>query len=493
MKTDNKALSLHSAIIDKVKGSGMNVDLDEALEICGAGKYQVFHCALMVAILGAAMLEMIGCSFILPAAACDLDLSNSIKGIITSIPNIGVIITAPFWGRAADTFGRKPVLLFTSLVSGIICLTAAFMPGLLSFALCKLLGSLFLSCPSSLGFAYTGEMIPKRRRDLALMICNAFLMFVASLCPIIAWGVLSYDWWNSPLRLRQWRVLTVMYVAPLILAALWLTQAQESPKFLMMKGKHQDALDVLKHIYASNSGCSKDNFCVRSLKISEEDSVKSSSDGNCEVGNKIMANSVFALLRPPHVNWLALTGFLMFGLFSLLNGLFLFTPDTVNKVMTYPSDKSVTICMLMNQSGNSTSSDNCVDMISYRTFSITVVTSLINGILVMLVSLSPLTKKTSLIGMFVLVGVACLVSAITTNRIIAGVSMSALQLTALGIGPLTAYSVELFPTSLRATAVGAVLMFGRIGSVVGANVSGIFLAGACTAIFYIFSALLFRE
>lgn len=43
----------------------------------------------MVAILGAAILEMIGCSFILPAAACDLNLSNSIKGIITSIPNIG--------------------------------------------------------------------------------------------------------------------------------------------------------------------------------------------------------------------------------------------------------------------------------------------------------------------------------------------------------------------------------------------------------------------
>lgn len=54
----------------------------------------------------------------------------------------GVIITAPFWGRAADTFGRKPVLLFTSLASGVIGLTAAFMPGILSFAICKLLGSL---------------------------------------------------------------------------------------------------------------------------------------------------------------------------------------------------------------------------------------------------------------------------------------------------------------------------------------------------------------
>lgn len=41
------------------------------------------------------------------------------------------------------------------------------------------------------------------------------------------------------------------------------------------------------------------------------------------------------------------------------------------------------------------------------------------------------------------------------------------------------------------TAVGGVLMFGRLGSVVGANAAGIFLAGACTATFYGFAALLF--
>ncbi|XP_050349591.1 putative transporter svop-1 [Nymphalis io] len=489
MKTEKKSLSLHKGITHNLNVD-MEVDLERALELCGAGKYQVFHCALMVAILGAAILEMVGCSFILPAAACDLDLSNSMRGIITSLPNIGVIITAPFWGRAADTFGRKPVLLFSTSVSGIIGLIAAFMPSLLSFGLCKFLGSLFLSCPSSLGFAYVGELMPKKRRDLAVLICNASLMLVASLCPIIAWGALSYDWWNSPLNLRSWRVLTAMYVAPLILAALWLTQAKESPKFLMTKGEDKKALDVLKHIYASNSGRPKENYCVTSLKFSAEDNEQRFSDGNCELGEGTMKNSAFALLRPPHVKWLALTGFLMFGLFSLLNGLFLFAPDTINKMMTHSSNEPVTICTLMNQPENLTLSDKCVDQISFATFEVTVVTSLIYGTLVMLISLSPLAKRTSLICMFVLASATCLVSAMTTNRIIAGVSMSALQITALGIGPITAYSVQLFPTSLRATAIGAVMMFGRMGSVIGANVTGIFLAGTCTIIFYIFSALL---
>lgn len=43
----------------------------------------------MLAILAAALLEMIGIAFVLPTAACDLDLPDSMKGIITSIPNIG--------------------------------------------------------------------------------------------------------------------------------------------------------------------------------------------------------------------------------------------------------------------------------------------------------------------------------------------------------------------------------------------------------------------
>ncbi|CAH2207395.1 jg2824, partial [Pararge aegeria aegeria] len=61
--------------------------------------------------------------------------------------------------------------------------------------------------------------------------------------------------------------------------------------------------------------------------------------------------TALALLRPPHLKWLALTGFLMFGLFSLLNGLFLFSPNTINKIMSQ-ADQHATICMLMNQPEN---------------------------------------------------------------------------------------------------------------------------------------------
>ncbi|CAG9580140.1 unnamed protein product [Danaus chrysippus] len=410
----------------------------------------------------------------------------------------GVILTAPVWGRAADALGRKPVLLFSTAVSGTLALVAAFMPNLIGFALFKFASSLFLSCPSSLGFAYAGELMPRHKRDLAVMICNALSMLTSTFCPLLAWGILSYNWDNSPIPLRPWRVLTIVYAVPVILAAIWVTQAKESPKFLMAKGKHEEALEVLKHIYAFNTGLDKENFCVKSLKICSDDTLEQNSD------SPTSKEDSSSLLRPPHLKWLVLIGFLMFGLFSLnksvihdvseyficlrLNGLFLFVPDTLNKAVL--SDKPRTVCELINQPQNQTSSA-CSDTISYGTFQVTVICSLVYGTLVMLVSLSSVSKRSQLIIMYSLVGVTCIISALTTNKLLAGISMSALQITALGIGPLTAYAVEMFPTTLRGTAVGAVLMFGRVGSVVGANLAGVFLAGSCTATFYGFSGLLF--
>ncbi|CAH2040159.1 unnamed protein product, partial [Iphiclides podalirius] len=466
------------------KSKNMEADLEEALEIAGFGKYQYFHCALMVVTLAAALVEMIGCSFILPSAACDLDLPDSLRGILASIPNIGVILTAPLWGRAADSLGRKPVLLLSSAIAGFLGFTAAFMPSLVTFALCKLAGSFFLSCPSSLCYAYAGELMPRKKRDKTLLVCNALLMLSASLTPILAWTILSNEWTG----LKPWRLLTTVYALPLILSSLCLTLAKESPKFLVTRGKYDEALVVLRHIYSLNSGMEQDSFCVESLKRSIDESGREIRLDTAQIDRKI---SALSLLRPPHLQWLALLGFLMFGLFSLLNGLYLFTPDTINKLLN-PTDTAYrTICEVINLHVNKTSDGTCNDTISRDTFQIMVVATLVYGAVVMMISLSPVPKKVQLVTMFVVVGAACITSELTTNRLLAGVSMSALQMTALGIGPLTAYAVHLFPTNLRGTAVGAVLMFGRVGSVVGANAAGVFLASSCTLAFYGFSSMLF--
>ncbi|KAJ2947317.1 hypothetical protein O0L34_g17030 [Tuta absoluta] len=471
----------------------MNVDLEDAMDIAGAGKYQIFHCSLMIACLCSALLELISYQFILPAAACDLDPPDSIRGLIASIPNIGIILTAPFWGRAADHFGRKPILLISSAACGTINLLSAFMPNLISYGICKFAGALFISCPTSLAFAYAGEMAPRRRRDLAVLVCNGFLTLSAAFSPLFAWGILSADWQFKigSLVMRPWRLLTITYALPLVLTSIWMTQAKESPKFLMAKGRKEEALEVLRHVYSKNTGLPKEKYDVQSLKKCAEElmDADSSDSSDDELTNKSREGSAWALLRPPHLKWFTLTSFLTFGLYTSLNGLFLFATDTINKVLSEP-DQTGTLCTIMNRPDNETSTGVCVDTISQDTFIIMATTTTVYGVIVLVASVLPLSKKALLVAMYLVSAAAAFLAVLITNMVVAGVAFSALQIAALGIGPLTAYAVQLFPTNLRGCAVGAVLMWGRVGSVVGANLAGYLLVIACTPTFYVFGTLL---
>lgn len=488
MKEKNMALKDVKEKSDLPQKILENVDLEDALDLAGAGRYQLVHTALMLFSTTATILEMIGVAFVLPAATCDLQLSDKLRGIITSIPNIGVILTAALWGRASDTLGRKPAMIASASMGGFVGLLAAFMPNLLAFSICKFCGSLFLSSASSLGFAYICEMLPVKSRDRTVLICNGLVMILSTLCPVLAWLILPYEWryQMGAIIFRPWRLLTIVYAIPLLVVAVCMTWMQESPKFLVTRGKRTEALAVLRKIYSINRGKPEKEYCVKSLSyLSETASDASDTD-------ELRNNSILSLLRPPHLKWLLLTGFLMFGLFSLLNGLFLFAPDTINRMLTGTSDEVGTICLYMNNGNNITAiTDACVDTISNSTLLVMVVTTLVYSVIVMAISVAPLSKKTLLVAVFIVVGISCLVSGLSKNRMLAGVAMSSLQITALGIGPLTAYAIHLFPTSLRGTAVGAVMMFGRIGSALGANAAGFFLSIACTLTFYGFSFMLF--
>lgn len=75
--------------------------------------------------------------------------------------------------------------------------------------------------------------------------------------PVTAMWILSYDWsfeLYTGYSFRPWRLLMFVYTSPGILAALWLLTFKESPKFLLMREKHDEAVEVLKWISQSNKG-----------------------------------------------------------------------------------------------------------------------------------------------------------------------------------------------------------------------------------------------
>lgn len=63
--------------------------------------------------MGSSM-ENLNVSYILSYAKCDLNLSTTEQGILSSISFLGIVCTSHFWGILADTFGRQKVICIAS-------------------------------------------------------------------------------------------------------------------------------------------------------------------------------------------------------------------------------------------------------------------------------------------------------------------------------------------------------------------------------------------
>lgn len=97
--------------------------LENALNKTGFGRFNYCLIILTGAILGCVFLETVSINFILPVAQCDLNLSNSDKGVLSGVGFFGIIVSSHLWGFLADTRGRKTVIvptLFTAFAITIV-------------------------------------------------------------------------------------------------------------------------------------------------------------------------------------------------------------------------------------------------------------------------------------------------------------------------------------------------------------------------------------
>lgn len=60
----------------------------------------------------------------------------------------------------------------------------------------------------------------------------------------------------------SWNLFVTLVSVPSILLALWLTRFPESPKFLFECGEYDQALDVLRTMFSSNTGKEVEHYPV---------------------------------------------------------------------------------------------------------------------------------------------------------------------------------------------------------------------------------------
>lgn len=71
-------------------------------------------------------MENLNISVIMPYAKCDMNISTTEQGLLTSISFLGIFVTLHFWGIMADMYGRQRVLRACALGGFIFSLASAF-------------------------------------------------------------------------------------------------------------------------------------------------------------------------------------------------------------------------------------------------------------------------------------------------------------------------------------------------------------------------------
>ncbi|XP_068922286.1 solute carrier family 22 member 11-like [Petaurus breviceps papuanus] len=185
---------------------------------------------------------------------CD---SRTLKSLSQSIFFAGILVGYPIWGYLSDRFGRKQMLPLSYLLLAVSSTGAAFAPTFPVYCCLRFL----------LGFSIAGMLLSSGMLVMEWTTSKhrPQIVVILSLCPSLGHqflGVLAYG-------IQDWRRLQLAVSAPsfiFFLASWWLP---ESPAWLVVHHKYDDALKVLKKA-AKINGVKEKTLTVEALKSAVE-------------------------------------------------------------------------------------------------------------------------------------------------------------------------------------------------------------------------------
>lgn len=161
---------------------------------------------------------------------------------------LGCAVGAYFAGRLADHYGRRSIMI----VSSVLFIISAFATGaahsVLEFVIARLVTGLAIGAVSVLGPIYISEIAPANKRGMltslqqTAIIVGLFMAFISNFLIAKSAGSATNSFW---LGAEAWRWMFWMELIPSAIFLIGLLFIPETPRFYVLKGKNNKARDVL--------------------------------------------------------------------------------------------------------------------------------------------------------------------------------------------------------------------------------------------------------
>ncbi|XP_047025917.1 synaptic vesicle glycoprotein 2A-like [Helicoverpa zea] len=463
-----KVTGLSSTNLEKLAQEPEASDFEEAIAATSYGKFNIALMLCTIPAFWSSVSVTSSISYIFTRAQCDMGLSLLDMGTITAMTYGGMISSAMVWGFLSDTLGRRQIMVWGFFCSGLVEMTAAMSQNFAMLLVTRFASGFLFNGPFAVLISYLAELHRTELRARVILLTSLFYTFANTTLPLLAWAILTKDWdfsiFGDTIVIHSWNLFLFATALMPLLTGIAFLCLPESPKFLMSRGRNEEAMAVFRIIYQMNTGKPGEEFPVKVLV--EE---KNEQQGRGVAALRGGCAQLAPLFRPPHAKWLFLMCAIHAGCMFGSNTIRLWYPQLAAMI----SNDAKGLCSAIAPSATPVQVDDiCVpivtDMLTYLQSAAvgagSVLTYSIGGALVNKCGKRLVSGFCGVASAFLIVLLPFLG---TDAYAVVAMVTAALAFTSLCGASLSSTTVDLFPTSLRVMAMATFLMSGRLGTITG--------------------------
>jgi len=394
------------------------ISMDEALDRAGTGAFQKRLMGIFGLVWAADAMQVLAVGFTAASIAATFQLTVAQALQTGTLFFLGMLIGAMVFGRLADRWGRRYVLILTVACDALFGLLSIFAPDFTSLLILRFLTGMAVGGTLPVDYAMMAEFLPSRNRGRWLVMLEGFWAVGTLIVALAAWAASVAGVADA------WRYIFAVTAVPAILGVALRFFVPESPLYLLRSGRAADAKAIVNRMLEAHG--------KPPLAAGEE--IVAAPHAESE-----------GLFSPP----LRRRSLMILAIWFLVSvsyyGVFTWMPARL-------------------------AGDGFGFVRGYG-FLVFVALAQIPGYALAAYGVEAWGRRPTLIAFCLLSAAGCLLFVLSPDDVLIGASLLLMSFALLGTwGALYAYTPELYPTGSRATGMGAAGAMARLGGLVAPSV-----------------------
>ncbi|MDH0616448.1 MULTISPECIES: MFS transporter [unclassified Agrobacterium] len=414
------------------------ITMNDALERAGAGAYQRRLMGIFGLVWAADAMQVLAVGFTAASIAATFGLTVPQALQTGTAFFFGMLLGAAGFGRLADRYGRRRVLIVTVACDALFGVLSVFSPDFTILLILRFLTGAAVGGTLPVDYAMMAEFLPAKNRGRWLVFLEGFWAVGTLIVALAAWGASLAGVADA------WRYIFAVTAFPAVLGLGLRFLVPESPLYLLRSGRSEEAKAVVNRMLVTNGRAPLD----AGTGLFQPDVAK---------GQGIFSPA----LRQRSIMILAIWFLVSVSYY----GVFTWMPAKL-------------------------AGDGFGFVRGYG-FLVLVALAQIPGYALAAHGVEKWGRKPTLIGFCLLSALGCLLFTLASAGAMIAASLLIMSFALLGTwGALYAYTPELYPTESRATGMGAAGAMARLGGLLAPSLLGYAIAQGFGVAIGIFAGLL---